>query len=69
MAIYRVWAEMISDVYIDIEADSPEEAYDIADNADGGDFIESATGGEWRMSPIVEELDENDNIIATYDMK
>lgn len=68
MAKYRVWAEMITDCYLDVEADSPEEAYDIAYDADGGEFIDTDSG-DWRMSPVVEELDDNDNIIDTFDMK
>lgn len=41
---YRVYATMTSNVYIDVEANSPEEAYEIYDETDGGDFIESGCG-------------------------
>ena len=54
---YRVWAKCISDVYLDVEADSPEEAWEIANEADGGEFIDSGKG-DWIMNPVdeVEEL-------------
>ena len=48
MAKYRVWAECISDVYLDVEADSEEEALAIASEADGGEFIDSGDG-DWKM--------------------
>lgn len=38
MAKYRVWAQSIEDVYIDVEADSPEEAIEIAEEADEEDW-------------------------------
>lgn len=62
MAKYRVWAESISDVYLDVEANSKEEAYEIARNADGGDFKEDLLGGAWRLT-TVQEL-ENDKTIS-----
>lgn len=48
MAKYRVWAQSISDVYIDVEANSKEEAIEIADEADGGEFIDS-NKGDWKL--------------------
>ena len=48
MAKYRVWAQSISDVYIDVEADSKEEAIELADEADGGEFIDS-NKGDWNL--------------------
>jgi len=58
--IYRVWAESISDVYVDIEADSMEDAYKVADEyLDGGDFVEEACGGEWKLGSAVEMEDED----------
>ena len=58
--IYRVWAESISDVYVDIEADSMEDAYKIADEyLDGGDFVEDPLGGEWQLGSAVEMEDED----------
>ena len=57
MANYRVWAKRIIDAYIDVEADSPEEAYKIAEEADGGDFTETDEIG-WEMDPDDVELNE-----------
>lgn len=67
MAIYRVWAAMETYCYLDVEADSPEEAYAIAEETDGGDFIEepSPWGGDWRlldMSEVQEILDDGTRI-------
>lgn len=58
--IYRVNAEVISDVYVDIEAESEEEALRLADNMDGGEFIEDPCGGEFRITNayVVEEPEE-----------
>ena len=38
MKTYRVWAEYTSRCYIDIEAESEEEAKEIAENAYSGSF-------------------------------
>ena len=60
MALYRVWAQSISDVYLDVEAESPEEAIQIADATDGGDFIDSSYG-DWilnRDPDMVDVLDK-----------
>lgn len=60
MAKYRVWAQSISDVYIDIEAKDADQAYDYAKNeADGGDFHDNGFG-DWVMNPgDVQELDDD----------
>lgn len=49
MALYRVWAKMTTYCYLDVDADSADEANEIAENTDGGDFIEDdyTYGGEW----------------------
>ena len=52
MAKYRVWAECIFDVYVDVEANSEEEAKNIADEMDGGDFI-SSPYGDWKIGEAV----------------
>ena len=52
MAKYRVWAECISDVYLDVEAESEEEALEIAAETDGGDFIDSGTG-DWDLGSAI----------------
>lgn len=61
---YRVWAECISDVYVDIEADSEEEAREAAEALDGGDFIEDPTGGDFKIGSAY-EVDEEP--MFTYD--
>ena len=52
MAVYRVWAESITDVYIDIEAESEEKAFEIAHEVDGGEFHED--GGDWKFGSVYE---------------
>ena len=59
MAMYRVWAQSISDVYLDVEAESEEEAYEIANEADGGEFVEYSCGGDWILGDI-ERIDEEE---------
>ena len=51
MAMYRVWASYSTDCYLDVEADSKEEAEQIAEEADGGDFIscDSFDDGDWHI--------------------
>ena len=51
MAVYRVWAAMETYCYLDVEADSIDEAMDIAKATDGGEFIEDPDpyGGDWRI--------------------
>ena len=48
MPRYKVTASMITDLYIEVEADSEEEALQIAEDADGADFIEEGCG-DWEM--------------------
>lgn len=61
LKVYRVWAENVSNVYLDVAAESEEEAYRIADEADGSEFIDTGTGG-WNMSQdwITEMQEEPD---------
>lgn len=49
---YRVLATMETDLYLDVEANSKEEAIEIAEAADGGDFIEDG-GGSWNVYDAV----------------
>ena len=44
MGKYRVWANSVSHVYLDVEAASEEDAIAIAEEADGGDFIDVGFG-------------------------
>ena len=53
MAVYRVWAECISDVYVDVEANTEKEAYEFASELDGGDFV-TTPDGDWKMGDVYE---------------
>lgn len=65
MAKYRVWAQSISYVYLDVEAVDEDQAMEIAREADGGDFHED--GGDWEFSDDITELDEDADVDYTYD--
>lgn len=60
MPKFRVWAQSISDVYIDVEAETKEEAIEKADAADGGEFIDSNQGDWklWRDPDFVDVIEE-----------
>lgn len=47
-------------VYLDVEADSLDEAKEIAENTDGGEFIEDFGTGDWEYDRTE---DENGNVI------
>lgn len=62
--IYRVYAKMKTGLHIDIEAESEEEAMEIADETDGGDFIESPFDCSWEIThavPITDIIVAEDN--------
>ena len=65
MAKYRVWAKSISHVYIDVEAKNKEQAREIAEEVDGGDF--RYYDGEWEFSDIDEADDMIDRVDYTYE--
>lgn len=50
--IYRVTAVMEIDLHIDIEADNAQEAFEIARDIDGGDFLREENGGDWRLCDV-----------------
>lgn len=56
---YRVMYKSIDYVYLDVEADSVEEAKAIAEDTDGGDFINDGFG-EFEYDYTI---DENGNVI------
>ena len=56
---YRVMYKSTDYLYIDVEADSMEEAIEIAENTDGGEFIEDGVG-DWEYDRI---MDENGNVL------
>ena len=56
---YRVMYKSTEYLYIDVEADSIEEAIEIAENTDGGEFIEDGVG-DWEYDRT---MDENGNVL------
>ena len=44
MKTYRVWAKVIGYAYLDVEADSAEEAIAIAEDTDAGYFTDTPDG-------------------------
>ena len=52
--IYRVWAEAIVFKYLDVEADSAEEARKIAENAEEGAFTPTLDG-DWEITDAIEQ--------------
>ncbi len=59
---FRVWAKMDDYLYLDVEAESKEEAVAIAEEADGGDFTSEGALGDWEIKEAV-EIDEEGNKI------
>ena len=49
---YRVWAKSVSYVYLDVVADSIDDAIAVADETDGGDFTSTAHG-DWEIYEAV----------------
>ena len=56
---YKVYYKSIDYVYLEVEANSPEEARAIAEDTDGGEFINDGYGS-WEYDYIT---DENENLI------
>lgn len=53
---YRVWTTMKTRCYLDVEAYNEDEAWEIAENTDGGDFIEASDPNQpgWELErPIL----------------
>lgn len=65
MAKFRVWAQSISDVFIDIEAEDEEQALEAAKELDGGDFHDDGFG-DWIFGSVA-TLDEDDDVDYTYE--
>lgn len=66
MAKYRVWAECIDYVYIDVEAENGDQAYEFArDYVDGGEYHTSCHG-DWEMDNVV-QLDDSSYVDYSYD--
>ena len=52
MAKYRVWAEVVRHIYLDVEANSVEEAWNAGLEADGAEFLEDSCHEEWNQTEI-----------------
>lgn len=50
--MFRVFAESVTDSYVDVEAYDEQEARDIAEDMDGGDFIICDNAGDWRITTV-----------------
>ena len=55
MKTYRVNVTMTTELFADIEAESQEEAEEIADNMDGASFQEYPLSGGWHISSVFEQ--------------
>jgi hypothetical protein len=49
---FKIWASSTSIYSLEIEAESEDEAYKIAKNADGGDFEPVPYSGDWQIDDI-----------------
>lgn len=57
--MYRVYATMTTELYLDVEAESEDEAMDIAKDTDGGEFIELDPyfSGSWDVTHAISHVD------------
>lgn len=59
---YKVFAKMTTYLYVHVDADSEDDAIDMAKNIDGGDFIPLNQGiiecGDWEITDAHMEIDE-----------
>lgn len=58
---YRIFYKTVDYFYLDVEADSLEEAKGIAEDTDGGEFIEVSIG-DWNWE-YERTVDEDGNVI------
>jgi len=60
---YKVFAKMTTYLYVHVDADSEDDAIDMAKNIDGGDFIPLNQGivaeGDWEIIDAQLELDHH----------
>lgn len=56
---YRVTYKAVEYLCLDVEANAVEEAKEIAEEADGGDFTQHQLCGGWEFEDVV---DENGNV-------
>jgi len=53
MKTYKVWVKHVSYLYAYVEAESHEQAWDLAGDMDGSDFIDSGHG-DWDLESTEE---------------
>jgi hypothetical protein len=51
---YRVYASYVVELYVDVEAESIDDAYDVAYNIDGGDYTRKDNDSDWQIDRIEE---------------
>lgn len=61
---YRVWARHITYVFVDIAAESPEDAMEAAESLDRGGFRED--GGDWEFD-LNDPYEVDEEPMFTYD--
>jgi len=54
MKKYRANVIMETDLYLEFEAENEDEAWDIAKDTDGGEFLEDMSGGCWTVTSVEE---------------
>jgi hypothetical protein len=52
---YRVYASYVVELYVDVEAESIDDAYDVAYNIDGGDYTRTENNDDWQIDRIEEQ--------------
>lgn len=57
MKKYRIEASSVEFYYLIVEAENEDQAWQIADKAQGGDFKSYALG-DWQIDSLLEEKDE-----------
>jgi hypothetical protein len=60
MKTYRIEASSVEYLYADIEAETEDEAWDIAYKTDGGDF-KRYSGGDWQIDSVTEKEVKHEN--------
>lgn len=54
MKTYRITASFTTYCYANVEANSEDEAYEIAQGMDGGDFTPDPMRGDWSIDSVYE---------------
>lgn len=54
MKSFKVWAKYTSYCYLDVEAEDADEAMEIAEETDGGEYTPTPEG-DWEIIEVLEE--------------